>query len=236
MTLERRSGIVRTISGEYVDIVHPDPTTLHIYDIAWNLGRILRYNGATRQDYTVAHHSIIMSYYVPEEYALEALLHDAGEAYMGDIIWPVKKLFPAIEQTENELTAAIMAKFAPDVEIGKVNYVPRYEKSTPVSKADEVIFHHECFSFGDRPGIYSQEMQNAWTDAVDNAGGMWHSAQWPFMYRYHELIGTRMDQSQVDAALETLWFNYEKQDTAVEDLTEEQLMEIGRSAAEIEHP
>ena len=234
MDRNRGAGIVRTITGEYVNIVDTDPNTLHMHDIAWNLGRILRYNGAIRQDYTVAHHSIVMSYYVPAAYAIEALLHDAGEAYMGDIIWPVKQLFPDVEVVENKLTAVIMDKFD-DNDSWQGDLDEGYKKSVPVELADSVIFGHECFSFGDRPGVYSQEMQRAWTEAVEKADGLWHAPHFAFMYRWHDLLCTDMHRSEIDVLLERAWFTYPEPEGPAE-VTEAQLMEIGSAAAEMEHP
>lgn len=216
-------GLVRMYSGEIVDVINTNPETLHMYDIAWHLGRMLRYNGGIRQDYTVAHHSLIMSYYVPEEYALEALLHDAGEAYFGDIIYPIKLLYPNIEEDENYLTAMIMHKFAK----GKVatDFLDfGYEKSPAIAQADHVLYQHECFSFADRPGRFDSKMQNAWTRAIDAADNLWHAPQYPFVYRYHELIGNSIPNAEINEALNTIWYK----ETATEyegldEIQEEQL-------------
>lgn len=198
----REAGIMRTISGSLIDLNNFTADMVDIEDIAWGLGRTLRYGGHIVQDWTVAHHSIVMSYYVPKKYALEALLHDAGEAYMGDIIWPVKELFPAIENFENILANKIMIKY----EVKTADwYLDAYVKSTPIKEADIVIFQHECFSMG-RPGIYHPEMEKAWLKAIEVHDYYWWAPQYAFLQRFRQLTGVA-DPLELDIDhLSLVWF------------------------------
>ena len=82
---------METISGKRVDLFSPDPSQIDIYDIAHQLSQINRFNGATKVPYSVAQHSLYVSMLVPEHLQLDALLHDAHEAYMGDINTPLKQ-------------------------------------------------------------------------------------------------------------------------------------------------
>ena len=68
----------------------PKPEDIRIADIAHALSMICRYGGHTRWFYSVAEHSVLVSRMVPQEYALEALLHDGAEAYVGDMTIPMK--------------------------------------------------------------------------------------------------------------------------------------------------
>lgn len=79
-----------------------DPGSLYIskYDIAHSLAMQCRYNGHTKIFYSVAEHSVLVSHAVPEEDALWGLLHDAPEAYIGDMIRPLKKLVPAFREMD----------------------------------------------------------------------------------------------------------------------------------------
>ncbi len=80
---------------------NPQPDDVDIYDIAHHLSQICRFVGACEYLYSVAEHSIHVSHKVPKEYALWGLLHDAAEAYIGDIAGPTKQnmyLFKEIEQ------------------------------------------------------------------------------------------------------------------------------------------
>jgi len=83
-----------TRSGQRVQLLQPQPDSIDIGDIALGLSRQYRFNGHTTTPYTVAQHSVVVSYLVPAEHALQALLHDAAEAYIGDLPSPVKKLCP----------------------------------------------------------------------------------------------------------------------------------------------
>lgn len=82
-----------TTSGRPFFASDPRPEDISLDDIAAHLARICRYGGALRADvehYSVAQHSVLVSFAVPAEHALEALLHDAAEAYIGDMIAPLK--------------------------------------------------------------------------------------------------------------------------------------------------
>jgi hypothetical protein len=78
-------------SGKLIDLAHPQTTDIDIEDIAWSLSNIMRFNGHLSTQISVARHSLEVSRLVPTELALAALLHDAHEAYVGDIVRPVKR-------------------------------------------------------------------------------------------------------------------------------------------------
>jgi hypothetical protein len=68
----------------------PRPEEIDIETIAHHLAMKVRYNGAVKDYYSVAEHSVYVSYEVPPEHTLEGLLHDGSEAYNGDLIRPLK--------------------------------------------------------------------------------------------------------------------------------------------------
>lgn len=72
-------------SGKYFSILHPHPSQIDIRDIAHALSYQPRYNAHTKWGYSVAHHSLLCSFYVDKGYELDALLHDKTEAYMPDL-------------------------------------------------------------------------------------------------------------------------------------------------------
>jgi|GEM_PF-2522502 len=86
----RRGNSVQTYSGVLFDIEEPNPERVHVLDIAHGLAMQCRFNGATRQFYSVAQHSVLVSYLVAPEHALHALLDDAHEAYLGDLVTPLQ--------------------------------------------------------------------------------------------------------------------------------------------------
>ena len=81
---------VVTASGRLVDLAHPDPDSICVEDIAHHLSHLCRYAGATRDFYSVAQHSVLVSRHpAVQGYEPEALLHDAAEAYTGDLTVPM---------------------------------------------------------------------------------------------------------------------------------------------------
>lgn len=86
---------IHTSRGRALDLLDPDPDAVCLIEIAGCLSKICRYTGHTRRFYSVAEHSYLMSQWVEAEcgdrdLALAALLHDAAEAYMGDLTWPMQ--------------------------------------------------------------------------------------------------------------------------------------------------
>lgn len=80
----------RTFTGKWVHIRDPRPGEIDIEDIAHGLSHICRFFGHTDAFYSVAQHSVLVSQQVPASDALWGLLHDAAEAYLGDLARPLK--------------------------------------------------------------------------------------------------------------------------------------------------
>jgi ParB/RepB/Spo0J family partition protein len=94
-------------SGIYFDFSNPLPAQVRIEDIAHALANLCRFNGHTKHFYSVAQHCIEASYIVPPAYALQALLHDAAEAYLGDVTRPLKARLPDYKVFERRVEDAI---------------------------------------------------------------------------------------------------------------------------------
>ncbi len=113
---------VETVSGNKVSLSHPDPATIDLDDIAHGLARQARFNGHTPgEPYSVARHSLwVCRYFLPEapRMALLGLLHDAHEAYLGDIVRPVAhsepELHRAFKRLKGRLQTAIYAALRVD--------------------------------------------------------------------------------------------------------------------------
>lgn len=116
-----------TSRGHLLDLADPDPDHVHLDEIADALGNQCRYNGCVRRFYSVAEHSVRMAWWFlgqgkPRK-ALAALLHDAAEAYTGDLTWPVQQLLfsaapeakIAYDAMKARLDAIICAKVGLDV-------------------------------------------------------------------------------------------------------------------------
>lgn len=110
--LPRKGNWSQTFTG----LIYPlDPREyeINIEDIAHHLSMQCRFAGACKFHYSVAQHAIYVSQQVPKEWALWGLLHDASEAYLGDLVRPLKlTAFGAGYQVhERRLQIAICKKF-----------------------------------------------------------------------------------------------------------------------------
>ena len=95
-----------------VNLLEPDPATIHIEDIAHALARQCRFGGHTARFYSVAEHCIwVAEAIMPSELQRAALLHDAAEAYLMDLPRPLKQLLPAYAALERRMEEAIRTRF-----------------------------------------------------------------------------------------------------------------------------
>ena len=109
------------LSGRRLDLLDPTPMDIEIEDIAHGLSFVARWNGQTLGDYaySVAEHSILVAKIfqrldpkAPAKWRLAALLHDAPEYVIGDMISPVKAAVgPGYESLDERLATAIHIKF-----------------------------------------------------------------------------------------------------------------------------
>jgi 5'-deoxynucleotidase YfbR-like HD superfamily hydrolase len=111
----------RMLSGRRLDLLDPSPLDVEIEDIAHGLARVARWNGQTTgaHIFSVAQHSLLVEDIVrrldpgaPRETLLAALLHDAAEYVIGDIISPFKAVIgDEYRAVESRLMAAVRLRF-----------------------------------------------------------------------------------------------------------------------------
>ena len=110
----------RMLSGRRLDLLDPTPMDIEVEDIAHGLAFVARWNGQTRGDwpYSVAEHSLLVEQIYgrlgdpPAKWRLAALLHDAPEYVIGDMISPVKAAVgPGYGDLDLRLTAAVHLRF-----------------------------------------------------------------------------------------------------------------------------
>ena len=102
---------IRTFTGKVFDLKILDPESICIEDIAHSLSHTPRFGGHLEKHYSVAQHCVLISLNCSYENMLAGLLHDASEAYIGDMPSPFKKMMPEYKVIEEKLMKVIAKKF-----------------------------------------------------------------------------------------------------------------------------
>jgi len=140
----------RMLSGRRLDLLDPSPLDIEIEDIAHGLARVARWNGQTKGEhgFSVAQHSILVERLVAElkpkgarELRLAALLHDAAEYVIGDLISPFKAAVGLdYKELELRLTRAIHIRFGlpPESSAEDVALIKRADKMSAYFEATQL--------------------------------------------------------------------------------------------------
>lgn len=124
---------IRTFSGIYMNVFEPTLDMINIIDIAHALSKQCRFGGNLPMFYSVAQHSISCCNMIQEDkHKLQALLHDASEAYLIDIPSPIKKRLKEYLIIEERLMLLIAQKFGFE-----------YPLSPEVKKVDKIALEME---------------------------------------------------------------------------------------------
>jgi hypothetical protein len=178
-----------THSGIRFDILRPDPDMIDLQDIAYQLSRIPRYNASSEPIWTVAQHSILLTYIVPNPYKPWALFHDSAEAYIGDIYTDLKQLFPELKQIEHNILEKVAQKFG-------LSFDPEIVYPQLVHDLDYQLFVNEARSIHPR--------------CLDHIAGVQRVA---FLYQLedmmHELL--KLSPEQVELCFLQTWEIFEKE-------------------------
>ena len=137
----------RMLSGRRLDLLDPSPLDIEIEDIAHGLARVARWNGQTSGDhaFSVAQHSLAVERIAAElkpksrrELRLAALLHDAAEYVIGDLISPFKVAVGIdYKAFENKLARAIHMRFG-------LNPENSVEDAALIKRADHISAYFEA--------------------------------------------------------------------------------------------
>jgi len=182
--------VIAITTGQPFNFLDPDPDTIHLDDIAESLAKDARYTGKTPGVfYSVAEHSVLCSYVVPDEWKLQALMHDAAEAYTGDFTSPYKKLLATVTDlpkvVDDRITRAIFKKFGVPIcseELGGI-------MSPETHEADGYVYIQERYQ------IMNQDSNEWWDFHGDPDPEFpeircheWRSAKQLFIKRFNELF------------------------------------------------
>ena len=102
---------ITTRSGRQVSLLNPQYSQIDIGDIAHGLAFQCRFNGQTSRFYSIAQHCLMVTSILPDHLKLAGLLHDAAEAYIGDVVQPLKVLLPDYQVIESNFNQAIELRF-----------------------------------------------------------------------------------------------------------------------------
>lgn len=139
-------GSIKCWSGVYVDPMRPTLDTVRIDDIAHSLSLVCRYGGHCNDHYSVAQHCLEVSAYIEHLggtafTSMMGLLHDAEEAYFGDMPSPLKKHYPDYKKHGEYMRGFVMDKYIPGW-----RDVPRWYMEM-VHQADQDMYQIERMSF-----------------------------------------------------------------------------------------
>lgn len=170
---------MQTYRGHMVNLINPDPTTLFMEDIAMGLAKQCRFNGQLQRYYSVAEHSMLAANLAHLDGVrlseLKAIfMHDAHEAYTGEIITPMKHALMGLKSIIERLDTAIGDRFGIDF-VKHHDIIKHYdllmlkaEKKTLLRvtelKWDMIDEVDECsplFKFYDHPDSYVQFLKHA---------------------------------------------------------------------------
>lgn len=177
MTKNQTKSCITTLSGNWFDILKPEDYEYDIKEIGHSLSNLCRYTGHTNEFYSVAEHSVLVSRIVPEPLALCGLLHDASEAFLGDVSSPLKKLLPEYKRIEDNVQKAIAKHFS----------LP-YPYPHEIHEADKRMYWQErqtVANNGIRDGLWHQNLRA--TRKVEAVGMSPTMAYRMFMQRYKEI-------------------------------------------------
>jgi len=137
----------RMLSGRRLDLLDPSPLDIEIEDIAHGLARVARWNGQTKgaSAFSVAQHSLLVERFVAEmkpnsqkSLRLAALLHDAAEYVIGDLISPFKAAVGLdYKAFEHKLTRAINIRFGLPADVAA-------EDQALIKRADRMSAYFEA--------------------------------------------------------------------------------------------
>ncbi len=189
----------RMLSGRRLDLLDPSPLDVEIADIAHGLARVARWNGQTVGDhaFSVAQHSLLVEdiflALVTEaspDARLTALLHDAPEYVIGDMISPFKSVVGGgYKAVENRLQRAIHLRFALAADVDE-----RLRKQ--IKQADQIAAYFEAtilagFSVAEATKFFGRP-RGVTADSFDLACKPTKVAQRAFLERFSEIEKLRL--------------------------------------------
>jgi hypothetical protein len=179
VALGARGDWMQTFTGRAFYPMAPRVEDIDPVDIAHALGLICRYGGHVKRFFSVAEHCVLMSHAVAPENALWALLHDATEAYLSDMIRPIKRAMPEYRAAEWRMQQAIVDRFD----------LPTLDLPDEVKEADIRILHDEREALMATPPLPWSSIEDVPALGVKVEGWEPPCAKERYLERLHALTG-----------------------------------------------
>jgi hypothetical protein len=147
--LNSEDGVFNTHTGILINLVNPTEEMIDLKDIASALSKICRFGGHSSLFYSVAQHCVLVAALNGSIAGKEALLHDASEAYLGDVIKPLKVLLgAAYRDLEANFESVISAKFGLHITKGVKSRIKRFDN-------EALELEHQAFIIGNPAPLLS---------------------------------------------------------------------------------
>jgi len=174
---ERVGDWTQTYSGRAFWPLDPRPEDVCIEDIAHQLAMVCRFGGAVRTFYSVAEHCVRVSLACDAADARWGLLHDASEAYAGDMVRPLKLLMPDYKAAETRIQRAVCTRFG----------LSAHEPDS-VKRADSQLLFTEARDLMAHPPNKWKQRADPLPERIDP--WTWQKAETRFLARFAELWTT----------------------------------------------
>ena len=117
--LQQLDGCINTASGRKINLLDPKPEQISIGDIARGLSYNSHFGGQTPQFFSIAQHCLLVCELMEEcghkpDLLMTGLLHDASEAYLGDMLKPLKVMLPNFREIEDRMMGVILERYSLD--------------------------------------------------------------------------------------------------------------------------
>jgi len=171
---------LRTFSGLYIDVFNPNVDMVSMIDIAHGLSNVCRFAGQCSRFYSVAQHSVLVAADVitgERKIKQMAILHDASEAYIGDMPKPIKKHFPNYQAVEENLMYVIFEKFG----LSYAEYLNVYKPMIKEADKKALEFEHKTVMLNENNMMHIWKPEEAKQRFMNNVSQLFNE---PFTIDY----------------------------------------------------
>lgn len=163
-------GVIETVTGVRANILDLTHEMINLEDISTSLSHICRYNGHVPHFYSVAEHSVLVANWLEDnghdpKTILTGLLHDASEAYVGDMVRPLKRHeeYGAAHQRAEEKIAEKIS----------IKYGAHFPFPEPVHEADKQVYYWEVENIrtGKIIGLHPSDAKELFLHAYEQYAG-----------------------------------------------------------------